>query len=115
MIKSFINAFRGLRDGLFFERNISILSLSALTVIVLSFLLGISNIEISIIILTSTVVIALELINLAFEKYIDLLSPQKDDAIKFTKDVLAGATLIVSIASIFIGILILFPPLIELF
>ncbi|MCW3849557.1 diacylglycerol kinase [Sphingomonas sp. LB-2] len=54
--------------------------------------------------LTCALVLALELINSAVEAVIDLLHPGIHPSIKLTKDMLAGAVLVMSCASLVVGV-----------
>jgi diacylglycerol kinase (ATP) len=54
--------------------------------------------------LTCALVLALELINSAVEAVIDLLHPGIHPAVKLAKDMLAGAVLVMSCASLIVGV-----------
>ncbi|PLX00574.1 MAG: diacylglycerol kinase [Marinilabiliales bacterium] len=59
-------------------------------------------------------VIASEAFNTSIEKLTDLVSPQKNELAKATKDTAAAAVLLSSIFAVIIGILIFGPYLLEL-
>ena len=50
-----------------------------------------------------------ETINTAFEYLCDVVSPQKNDAVKHAKDIAAGAVLITAIGALIIGSIVLLP------
>ena len=54
--------------------------------------------------LTCALVLALELVNSAIEAVIDLLHPGIHPSVKLAKDMLAGAVLVMSCASLLVGI-----------
>ena len=110
MIKSFRYAFQGLVYASK-ERTFRIMCVIALMVIALALILKITLIEWSILILTMMVVFCFELLNTQVEKTLDILQPKRDARVRMIKDVSAGAVLIASIGSVFIGLLIFFPYL----
>ncbi|WP_028561657.1 diacylglycerol kinase family protein [Paenibacillus pinihumi] len=86
---------------------------AAAAVFLLAALLGLSAVEWTIIVLISALVIALETVNTAIEKAVDLHMPNTHPLAKAAKDAAAGAVLIAAIASIIIGLIILGPPLFK--
>ena len=50
-----------------------------------------------------------ETINTAFEYLCDVVSPQKNEAVKHAKDIAAGAVLITAIGAVIIGAIVLLP------
>ena len=93
------------------QRNAWIHSLTAATVILLSWWLEIPPRDWAVLILTIAMVFTAEFINTSIEAVVDLASPQKHPLAKVGKDVGAGAVLIAALAGVLIGLLILGPPL----
>ena len=60
-------------------------------------------------------VLAAEGVNSAIEALCDKVSPEYDEAIKHTKDLAAGAVLILAVMSIIVGLLIFVPKILSLF
>ncbi len=112
MINSFRHAFHGLIYALE-ERTFRILSAIAFLVIALSFILEISLIEWSIVFLTITIVMSLELLNTQVERTLDILQPKTDLRVRIIKDISAAAVLIASIGSVIIGIIVFLPYIIQ--
>ena len=56
-------------------------------------------------------VLALELVNTAIERTVDLVTKDYHDLAKAAKDVAAGAVLIMSMFSVIIGLIIFIPKL----
>lgn len=60
-------------------------------------------------------VLAAEAVNSSIEAIADLVSPGYNEAIKRTKDLAAGAVLILAIAAAIVGLIIFVPKIIETF
>ncbi len=111
MIKSFKHAFHGLIYALE-ERTFRILCSIALATIALAVVLEVTLIEGSVIFLTITIVLSLELLNTQVERTLDIIQPRTDARVRMIKDVSAAAVLIASVGSVLIGLLIFLPYLI---
>ncbi len=113
-IKNLKCALRGLTYA-FREQTVKILCLITLVVVFLMIFLGISFIEKTVILLTITLVLGLELINSQVEKTLNIVEPQFSQKVKEIKDISAGAVLIAGIGAALIGALIFLPYLFSLF
>ena len=67
-----------------------------------------------ILVLVIGMVIALEMVNTALERCVDLVTKDYKELAKNAKDVAAGAVLVMSMFSVVIGILIFLPKIIIL-
>ena len=105
-IKSFQYAWQGLKLAMAEQQNLRFHLVTAILVIVLSFVLQISFIEWCIIIVCIGMVISAELFNSAIEKWVDLVSPQRNKKAGDIKDICAAAVLIVAIMAAIIGCII---------
>lgn len=112
-VRSFRYAFAGWWYVVCHERNAWIHALASVTVVSLSFWLGLTRWEWAVIILTVAMVWTAEFLNTALEAVVDLASPQQHPLAKVGKDVGAAAVLIAAGASVIVGLLILGPPLWE--
>ncbi len=106
-------------DGMSFtfanERSLRVQFGIFLIIIVLGLYFQISTNEFAMILGISALVFALELINTAIEKSMDIISNGKyDERIKVVKDVTAGAVLLAVFFAIAIGVMIFLPKLMEL-
>ena len=110
-LKSFRYAFHGIYLLVRFEHNAWIHVSVALCVVVAGILVGLSATEWLFIITAIGMVLATEAVNSSIEALADLVSPGYHEAIKRTKDLAAGAVLILSIAAALIGLLIFLPKL----
>ncbi|MCL2281521.1 MAG: diacylglycerol kinase family protein [Dehalococcoidia bacterium] len=104
-------------------KNLKIYAIAAVMVIILMIWLPTSEIENTILVLTVGLAIAVELINTAIEKAVDiscediLLKELNKDPInnnaKLAKDISAGAALFTVIIAVIVGIMIFIPKLID--
>lgn len=111
MLKSFLNAFRGVKDALKSEHNLRIHFLASILVFVLAYFLKFTPIEFAILTLTVFFIITLELINTIIEKIMDIASPEISEKVRIIKDISASVVLFGAIASIIITIFLFVPKL----
>ena len=110
---SFVYAFKGIYWALKYERNMRIHF--TCMVYMYSFLLiydffEVSATQFAIIFLANALVTALELVNTAVERSVDLASKEHTEKGKIAKDTAAGAVLIAAIFAVLVGIAILGQP-----
>lgn len=116
---SFVNAFRGL-SVIFSEKNLLIHVAIAIAVIMTGFFLNFTNQKLTQnewrwVIFLIAIIIAFELFNTAIEMLADIHTKNHDPVIGLSKDISAGAVLIVAIGAIIIGITIFAPKIYFLF
>lgn len=102
-IKSFQHAFCGILTSFVIGRNIKVHYIAAVVAILSGLYFGISKIEFLVILLVSSQVICLEMINTAIERTIDLVTSDYHVYAKIAKDVAAGAVLVAAIVATIIG------------
>ena len=112
--RSFGFAIEGIKVALK-EQNLRLHLLSAIIVIILAILTGLTIIEWCIIVIVIFLVLAAEIFNTSIEKVVDLVSPNFHPLAKAAKDIAAGAVLVIASMSVIIGILIFIPKWISLF
>ncbi len=110
-IRSFGHAFRGWWHVVSTQHNAWIHVAVTTIVIGLSIWLQLNARDWAVIVLTTALVFITEFLNTAIEAVVDLASPQMHPLAKVAKDVGAGAVLIAAVAAVFVGLLILGPPL----
>jgi diacylglycerol kinase (ATP) len=110
-VASFGHAIRGWHYVLRTQANAWIHSSIAAAVFILGLWLHLTARDWAILILTTAVVFAAEFLNTAIETVVDLASPGIHPLAKIGKDVGAAAVLVAALAAVFIGLLILGPPL----
>lgn len=114
LANSFKYAFVGIITSFRKERNMKIHFLIMMLVIILGFLLKISQVEWMICIMWFAVVIGGELFNTAIETTVNIAMPYRDPKAKAAKDISAGAVLMLAIGAAVTGVIIFMPKIIEL-
>ncbi len=109
--RSFGYAFAGLTYVLRTQRNFRIHLTVAVLVISLSLYEGLSWLQWALVTICIALVLIGEMMNTVIEAVVDLASPQYHPLAKVAKDVAAGAVLLTAFASIFVGLMVLGPPL----
>ncbi len=110
---SFTYAWSGLRHAIRHEQNMKIHLTLAILILGLSLIFKIPLYEKLILLLVIGIVIALEVINTAIERVVDLVTKEYHPMAKVAKDVSAGAVLAFSIFAAIIGIVIFYRPVLE--
>ena len=86
---------------------------AAVCVVTAGCLTGLSVMEWIAVIFAIGMVLAAEAVNSSIEALADLVSPDYNEAIKRTKDLAAGAVLILAIAAAIVGLLIFIPKFLN--
>lgn len=107
-LRSFGYAFEGIITASK-EQNLKSHIVSAIIVILASYLTGLSRMEWYIVLLLIALMFALEMMNTAIERVVDLASPEIHPLAKQAKDIAAGAVLVFALFSAIIGLLIFMP------
>lgn len=114
LLRSFGFAFAGIGAMLRTQRNAQIHVVITCAVLIAGFALRVSVGEWVALVLSITVVLALEALNTAIEAVVDLISPQPHPLAKRAKDVAAGAVLIGAIGTALVACIIFLPKFIAL-
>jgi diacylglycerol kinase (ATP) len=88
------------------ERNFQIELLAFFVNLFLIFYLKLSAIDTILILIASFGVLSAEIFNTAIEKICDIIQPEFDKRIGFIKDISAGAVLLMTAASVVVGVLV---------
>lgn len=115
LVKSFLYASKGIINLLKTEQNARIHLVYAILVAVLAYMFSISRIEAIILFFAVVLVIAVEIINTAIEKLLDIINPESSSAVEYIKDAMAGAVLIAAIIALVVTVLIFLPYFGKLF
>lgn len=102
-IKSAGFAISGLKHMIAYERNFQIQLLCFVIVCLAAYYFNVTESEWISILLVSSLVLCLEIINSAIEKMCNLITTEIKPEIKTIKDIAAGAVLIASIIAIFVA------------
>ena len=114
-VKSFRHAIDGIVYAIENEHNILIMMLATIFVLIASFLLDISKLELMLVVICIGTVIACEMINSAIEACVDLETTEENKLAKIAKDCASGASLVLSVMSFFVAGIIFIPKILELF
>lgn len=106
LLRSFGYAFSGLGKSIYNERNMRIHLSVMLIVMYFMRFYQLTRAETALLILTFTLVIALELVNTAIESVTDKASPEFSREAKIAKDTAAGAVLVAAIGAVIVGLML---------
>lgn len=107
--RSLVHAWRGLSYTFQNERNFQVeLALGGVVGLFMLWL-PLTSLENVTLVLTVALVLALELINTAVERIIDILKPRVHPYARVVKDVMAGAVAVVSLGACIVGAIIFLP------
>lgn len=108
MMRKFQVAFLGLKH-IVQDSSILIQILIGVTVLAVSFWLGLNKFDLMFVSVLIVLVIVCEIINTAIERLCDVYTTQVNPQIKYIKDVMAGCVLFVSIFAFIMGLIIFIP------
>jgi len=106
IIESFNYAIEGVIHVLRTQRNMRIHFAIAVAVLIIAAAVGVSKIELIVLLLSITFVLVTEMINTAVEGTIDAATTSFDPMAKLAKDIAAGAVLIASVNAVAVGYLV---------
>jgi diacylglycerol kinase (ATP) len=106
LLESFNYAVEGIIHVLRTHRNMRIHFAAAAIVLVLALWVGVSRLELVVLLLAIAFVLIAEMVNSAIEAAIDVATSSFDPLAKLAKDIAAGAVLIASINAIAVGYLV---------
>lgn len=113
LARSFVYAFRGLKYCVANERNMRIhLCFAAYMFGFLTVhdFFEVSRTQLAVLFAVCAIVIALEAVNTALERAVDLASKERSEGAKAAKDAAAGAVLAAAVGSVAVGLSILYQP-----
>jgi diacylglycerol kinase len=108
-LTSYRYAFRGMWLAFRYEPNMLFHLLAALAVVVVNYLLGVTQTEWLVTLMLIGVVWMAELFNTAIEKLADRVTREQDPLIGQAKDLAAGAVLIVALVAAVCALIIYWP------
>jgi len=112
LLLSFQYAADGIRYSFVTQRNFRIHTFMAIVAVVLGLSVSLSPLEMALIVLTSALVMVLELINTSLESVVDLtIGHSYHKLAKIAKDCAAGAVLTSALTAVAVAILIFLPAL----
>ncbi len=105
--RSFQHAYQGIVSAVRTQRNLRFHFFAAIGVLVAALILGVSELELAVLVLTIVVVFVVEMLNTAMEFVVDLVTTEYHPLAKLAKDVSAGAVLVSSVGAVLVGLLVL--------
>lgn len=108
-IRGFGYAFAGICHAFKTERNLRFHLTAAIIVSIAALLTGFSPIEWTILFILFGGMFALEIMNTAVERAVDLVTSKRHPLARQAKDLAAGAVLVFAIVSVIIGLLLFIP------
>jgi diacylglycerol kinase (ATP) len=110
-VRSFRDAFAGVRVLLKSQHNVWIHAVASVAVVTAAGLLGISRLEWCVVLLAMALVWVAEGLNTALELLADAVSPEHHPLVGQAKDVAAAAVLLAALGAATVGVLVLGPRL----
>jgi undecaprenol kinase len=107
--RSFFYAFRGLYNLVRTEQNARVHLAASIILGICAFAFQLSRVEVAILFFAVVLVFAIEIINTAIEKLLDIVHPENHDQIAYVKDALAGAVLIAALIALGVGFFVFYP------
>lgn len=111
IINSFNNAVNGIISTIKSERNMTVHYIIGISVVFLSLFFNFTRIEFLILLLSTTLVVVMEMINTAIENTIDIITKDYHPSARLVKDIAAGAVLVSAINALIVGYLLFFDRL----
>ena len=108
-VRSFKYALNGIKRVFSTEANMKIHLVFMVFVIIAGFIFMISVTEWLICLVSFGMVIGMEMMNTALEKWVDFVSPEYHEAAGQAKDIAAGAVLVVAVFAAIAGLIIFLP------
>lgn len=109
LLRSFAHAVRGINRLLSTEQNARIHTGAMFVAFLLAALFRINHLEAAILFFAVVLVFAMEIMNTAIEKTLDLLHPDEHETVGRIKDAMAGAVFISAFIALVVAILIFYP------
>jgi len=113
-MRSMSYSWRGVVYVFTHEQNFRVQLLAAVLVVAAMIALGLTRSERVVLLLLIFLVLILELLNSALEKFVDILKPRLHLQVGVVKDIMAAMVLLASVAAAIIGFMIFSPYIIEL-
>lgn len=113
MTKSFNDAYRGVKYVYTHEQNFRVQIFLSVLVIFAMIFFNLTKGEIIVIVFLILLVLILELLNSAIEKFLDVLKPRMNLQVALVKDIMAAMVLLASLTAFFIGLIVFLPHILR--
>src|SRR5918998_3999426 len=105
--RGFQHAYQGIVSAVRTQRNLRFHFFAGIGALVAGLLVGVSELELAVLVLTIVVVFVVEMLNTALEFVVDLVTTEYHPLAKLAKDVSAGAVPVPSAGAVLVGPLVL--------
>ena len=102
-------AWKGIRTLAREEQSFRLQLLAAVAVIILMLVFQLKRSEIALLLVVTTSVLVLELLNSAVERLVDLFRPRIHRYAEDIKDIMAGAVLVCALGALLVGVIVFWP------
>jgi len=109
LYRSFVYASKGIVNLLKTEQNARIHLIYAILVASLAYIFSITRIEAIVLFFAVVLVFALEIINTAIEKLLDIIKPESSKVAEYIKDAMAGGVLVAAIIALVVTVMVFLP------
>lgn len=106
-------ALRGIRHAFRTEQNFRFIAIAAVAVLILAAIVRVTRTEFLALVLMTTMLVVLELLNTAVEYMTDLASPRIHHLAQAIKDVMAAAVLVAGVGALAVGGMVFLPHFIS--
>lgn len=107
------HAWSGVRHAVQNQRHVRFHLFTAIAVLASAVLLGVTPLELAVLLATISLVVTAELFNTVVEAIVDLVSPEHHSLARVAKDVAAGAVLVSAGGAVLVGLVILLPRVVS--
>jgi diacylglycerol kinase len=114
-LRSFYYAGRGLYRLIETEQNARVHLVASIILAICAYAFQLSRVEIAILFFAVVLVFAIEIMNTAIEKLLDIVHPESHSQIAYIKDALAGAVLIAALIALGVGVFVFYPHIVRIF
>ncbi len=111
---SFTHAFRGFAVAFREEKNLKTHMIAGCVAILCAVLLSFSALELALIIVVISLVLASELLNSALERFSDIVKPRVSGYVERVKDIMAACVLVLALNAAVVGFLLYIPKIIDI-
>ncbi len=115
LTKSFKDAYNGMRYVYVNEQNFRIQLFASFLIILMMLIFDLSKGEVIVILFLVLLVLVLELLNSAIEKFLDVIKPRMHLQVALVKDIMAAMVLLASVSAVLIGLVVFLPHILALF
>lgn len=113
LVHSFTHAFKGFATAFREEKNLKTHTLFGCIAVLFALLLSFSALELALVIVVVSLVIASELLNSALERFSDIVKPRVSGYVENVKDIMAACVLTLSITAVLVGLLLYIPKIVS--